>query len=175
MTIKWEDHARVYCSIVDGSLMEVGDAFTDEELIPFLPLLTTCLTHPSMSTSNAFLSKICSLATENGLMAYLTLDYRCVENDIVFLSKAQGSDGFASLGPAQKITMLCRALQKDSSTNQEEWLLACLCEENVEELGWLLSLILLNMPNIISIEDLVSKLLLFKDGPDILTQVSLMV
>ncbi|KAK6027863.1 hypothetical protein OSTOST_06105, partial [Ostertagia ostertagi] len=57
------------------------------------------------------------------------------------------------------------------SSNPEEWLLPCLCEENIEELGWLLSLILLHMPSIISIEELASKLLCLKDGSDLLTQV----
>ncbi|EYC23483.1 hypothetical protein Y032_0015g2672 [Ancylostoma ceylanicum] len=170
MAIKWERHASVYCSIVDGSLMEVGDNFTDEELVPFLPLLSTCLLDPSPSASKTFLSKICDLAMKNELLPYLTLDYICVENDIVFLSKDEGSNGFASLDPTQKLTTLCRALQKNPSLNQEDWLLACLCEENIEELGWLLSLILLNMPNILSVDDLVSKLLGFKDGPDLLTQ-----
>ncbi|VDO71555.1 unnamed protein product [Heligmosomoides polygyrus] len=171
MAIKWELHAGVYCAILDGSLTEIGEKFSDEELRPFLPLLAGYLTHPSPSSSKIFLSKICSLAIKSGLMPYLTLDYQSLENDIVVLTKSGGGDGFTNLNPSQKLAALCTALQKDETASPEEWLLPCLCEENLEELGWLLSLILLHMPNIISIEELASKLLCLKDGSDLLTQV----
>ncbi|KAE9420741.1 hypothetical protein Angca_008068 [Angiostrongylus cantonensis] len=170
MVLKWEQHAGVYCAIVDGSLSEVGDKFTDEELLPFLPLLASYLSHPSPSTSRNFLSKICSLAMKSGLMPYLTLDYQCIENNLASQKKSDGFEGFADLDPTQKLTALCRALQKEESANPDEWLLPCLCEENTEELGWMLSFVLLNMPNIISVEDLVMKLLSLKDGSELLTQ-----
>ncbi|VDM55906.1 unnamed protein product [Angiostrongylus costaricensis] len=170
MVLKWEQHAGVYCAIVDGSLSEVGDKFTDEELRPFLPLLASYLSHPSPSTSRNFLSKICSLAMKSGLMPYLTLDYQYIGNNLVCQKKSDGFEGFADLDPTQRLTALCRALQKEEFANPDEWLLPCLCEENMEELGWMLSFVLLNMPNIISIEDLVMKLLSLKDGSELLTQ-----
>ncbi|KAK6756580.1 hypothetical protein RB195_014790 [Necator americanus] len=149
--------------------MDVGDTFTDDELIPFLPLLTTYLVDPSPCASKTFLSKICSLAMETNFMPFFSLDYYYVEKNIVSC-RTEGSDGFDSLDPSQKLTTLCRTLQKSSSVIHEDWLLPCLCEENIQELGWMLSLILLNMPNIITVDHLVSKLLCFKDGPDLLTQ-----
>ncbi|WKX89138.1 hypothetical protein Q1695_008635 [Nippostrongylus brasiliensis] len=169
--VKWDFHAGVYCAIVNGSLTENGEKFSDEELRPFLPLLASCLTNPSPSASKVFLSKICSLAMKTGLMPYLSLDYQRLENEITTLSKAGASDNFANLEPSQKLITLCQSLQKDDASNVEEWLLPCLCEENMEELGWLLSLILLHMPSVISIEDLATKLLSIKDGADVLTQV----
>ncbi|XGW21879.1 hypothetical protein V3C99_004663 [Haemonchus contortus] len=169
--MKWELHSGVYCAVVDGSLMEIGEKFSDEELSPFLPLLAGCLTHPSPNASKEFLSKICSLAMTSGLMPYVTLDYTNLENDIVFSAKAGDSDGFANLDPPQKLATLCQTLRSDDSSSPGEWLLPCLCEENIGELGWLLSLILLHMPSIISIEELAAKLLCVKDGSDLLTQV----
>ncbi|KJH44255.1 hypothetical protein DICVIV_09727 [Dictyocaulus viviparus] len=168
--VRWEQHAGVYCAIVDGSLAEVGDKFSDEELKPFLPLLASHLSHPSPSASKHFLSKICSLIVKSGLMPYLTMDYQCLEN-MLRLANSNGTDGFNNYGPTQKLTTVCHALQEDESSNSEEWLLASLCEENIEELGWMLSFVFLNIPNIISIEDLVTKLLSIKDGSELLTQV----
>ncbi|KAJ1349330.1 hypothetical protein KIN20_004830 [Parelaphostrongylus tenuis] len=153
MMLKWEQHAGVYCAIVDGSLLEVGDKFTDDELRPFLPLLASYLSHPSPGTSKNFLSKICSLAMKNGLMPYLTLDYQSLENNLVSLNDNDGIEGF------------------EDFANPDEWLLPCLCEENVEELGWMLSFVLLYIPHIVSVEDLAMKLLSLKEGSELLTQV----
>ncbi|VDL76663.1 unnamed protein product [Nippostrongylus brasiliensis] len=110
--VKWDFHAGVYCAIVNGSLTENGEKFSDEELRPFLPLLASCLTNPSPSASKVFLSKICSLAMKTGLMPYLSLDYQRLENEITTLSKAGASDNFANLEPSQKLITLCQSLQK---------------------------------------------------------------